>query len=384
MDFSSFLGAVGKAAEVAGDLGGKAYNLAKGVRVPGGIKNAAEKAYETAKGLKLAVPGTLSTNAVNAARRLTQKVKNGVNPQAIANSASRVASSIAAAAQGAGDKMAQLGSAIQSSSLLNRTRKAWNSTAGVRGAAGNWFKGVGARAGTALQGLGQGLMARSPYAGANPFYQRTVLDDVMNKRVPGSLASSFSAAPFGYAAPQTPGYYPPPVMPVPVPVPVANTTANNNAEPAPQNSAHEDLLDTYETLERARGKASRRYNLNANAKASAVGEANKKVVDFINNIPEASISKKGSQTFLSIAAMEGSTVGIEALCKRGADPNNINSDGESLSSMANTWGVKLFKEGEERNKFMAAVGSCKPVAGGRRKGRRGTKRRKSYSLKRRR
>jgi hypothetical protein len=61
---SDAMDAVGRAARVAGELGGKAYNLAKGLHVPGGIKNAAVKAYETAKQLKNSMPlGAIGTKA---------------------------------------------------------------------------------------------------------------------------------------------------------------------------------------------------------------------------------------------------------------------------------------------------------------------------------
>jgi hypothetical protein len=111
---SDALGAVGKAAQVAGELGGKAYNLAKGLNVPGGIKNAASKAYETAKQLKNSIPiGSIGTKALNAARSFKNTVARSVNPQTIANSASKAASFIGRAAQGAGSKMSQVGSTIK-------------------------------------------------------------------------------------------------------------------------------------------------------------------------------------------------------------------------------------------------------------------------------
>jgi hypothetical protein len=111
---SDALGAVGKAAQFAGELGGKAYNLAKGMHVPGGIKNAASKAYETAKQLKNSIPiGSIGTKALNAARTFKNAVRDKVNPQAIANSAAKAASFIGQAAQGAGSKMAQVGSTIK-------------------------------------------------------------------------------------------------------------------------------------------------------------------------------------------------------------------------------------------------------------------------------
>jgi len=220
---------IGRAARVAGELGGKAYNLAKGIQIPAGIKSAASKAYETAKQLKNSIPiGSIGTRALNAARSFKNTVARSVNPQTIANSASKAASVIGQAAQGAGDKISQLGSAIGSSSVWNKTRKAWNSTAGIRGAAGNMLKGVGSRAGAALQGLGRGLMAPSPYGAANPFYRRTVLDDVMNKRIPGSLASSINAAQTSYLAPQAPRYYPP-VAQAPALLNVDKVYANMNA-----------------------------------------------------------------------------------------------------------------------------------------------------------
>ena len=114
--FSNALDAVGHAAKIAGELGGKAYNLAKGMHVPGGIKNAATKAYETAKQLKNSIPiGSIGTKALNAARTFRNAVRDRINPQAIANSATKAATFIGRAAQGAGSKISNLGSTIKKS-----------------------------------------------------------------------------------------------------------------------------------------------------------------------------------------------------------------------------------------------------------------------------
>jgi hypothetical protein len=84
--------------------------------VPGGNKNAAASAYETAKRLKNSVPiGAIGTKALNAARSFKNTVARSVNPQTIANSASKAASFIGQAAQGAGSKMTQLASTLKKS-----------------------------------------------------------------------------------------------------------------------------------------------------------------------------------------------------------------------------------------------------------------------------
>ena len=413
MDLSNLLGVVGKAAEVAGGLGEKAYNLAKGVRVPGGITNAARQAYESAKGLKLAMPGPLATNAFNAAKRLTQKVKNGVNPQAIANSASKAANAIGQVAQRAGNKMAQLGSTIQGSGIMNTTRK-------IGSGLGNWFKGAAGSVRSAVQGVGQGLMAPSPYAFANPFYRRTVLDDVIDPRNPYSLASATrglvapsytpsqtvapSYMPTQTVAPMAPSYMPtqtvgPPIVQVPVPVPVPMPSSklnvnnvyanmNKNKRPTPVQG---DLVKSYRDLEAARklirGKTPK--EMNSSTKARELAAADSKIVDFINNIPDAKINMKDEYggTLLDIAANYGSTIGIDALCKRGADPTHVRR-GESLLSVSSKWSEKYFAEPGGYSKFMAAVNSCKPPGSGggrggvkkrnrtfRKKSRKGTRRR---------
>jgi hypothetical protein len=107
---------LGKAAQVAAQLRDKATNLVKGIHVPGGIKNAAASAFETAKRLKNSVPiGAIGTKALNAARSFKNTVARSVNPQTIANSASKAASFIGQAAQGAGSKMTQLASTLKKS-----------------------------------------------------------------------------------------------------------------------------------------------------------------------------------------------------------------------------------------------------------------------------
>ena len=390
MDLSSLLGAVGNAAKVAGDLGGKAITLAQGVRVPGGITNVAKQAYDSAKSLRSAMPGTLATNAVNAARRLTQKVKNGVNPQAIANSASKAANAIGQVAQRAGNKMAQLGSTIQSSGIMNTTRK-------IGSGLGNWFKGAAGRVGSAVKGVGQGLMAPSPYAFANPFYKRTVLDDVIDPRNPYSLASatrglvapsytpSQTVAPMAPMAPMAPSYMPsqtmaPPIVQVPVPVPVPMPSSNLNVNKVYANMnknkrpipVQGDLVKSYRDLESAkkliRGKTPK--EMNSSTKARELAAADSKIVDFINNIPDAKINMKDEYggTLLNIAAGYGSTMGIEALCKRGADPTHVRG-GESLLSVTSKWSEGNFVEPGGYSKFMAAVNSCKPPGSGGGRGR---------------
>ena len=224
--FTNALEAVGQAAQVAGELGGKAYNLVKGVRVPGGIKNAARVAYQTAKNLKNSMPiGSIGTKALNAARTFKNTVARTINPQKIANSASKAASYIGRAAQGAQEKVSQVGTAIQSSGVLNTTRKlgsaganwlkgvgskvgnAWRSTASARGAAANVLKGVGSRAGTALKSVGQQLMAPSIFS--NPFRPRTQLQNILNSRNPYGIRSGFSST-------AAPVFYTPAVTPAPM------------------------------------------------------------------------------------------------------------------------------------------------------------------------
>jgi hypothetical protein len=113
-DIQRAMDAVGSAAQAAGKLGEQAYSMMSNSRVTSGIKNAASKAYETAKQLKNSVPiGSLGTKALNAARSFKNTVSRSVNPQTIANSASKAASFIGQAAQGAGSKMAQVGSTIK-------------------------------------------------------------------------------------------------------------------------------------------------------------------------------------------------------------------------------------------------------------------------------
>jgi hypothetical protein len=114
--FSNAMDAVGQAAKIAGELGGKAYNIAKGIKVPGGIKNAAEKAYETAKQLKNSIPiGSIGSKALNAARTFKNAVRDKIKPQAIADSATKAATFIGRAVQGAGSKISNLGSTIKKS-----------------------------------------------------------------------------------------------------------------------------------------------------------------------------------------------------------------------------------------------------------------------------
>lgn len=113
-DLRGAMNAVGSAAQLAGKLGEQAYSIMSNSRVTSGIKNAASKAYETAKQLKNSVPiGSIGTKALNAARTFKNAVRDKVNPQAIANSAAKAASFIGQAAQGAGSKMAQVGSTIK-------------------------------------------------------------------------------------------------------------------------------------------------------------------------------------------------------------------------------------------------------------------------------
>ena len=113
-DLRGAMNAVGSAAQVAGQLGEKAYSMLSNSRVTSGIKNAASKAYETAKQLKNSIPiGSIGTKALNAARTFKNTVARSVTPQTIANSAAKAASVIGQAAQGAGNKMAQVGSTIK-------------------------------------------------------------------------------------------------------------------------------------------------------------------------------------------------------------------------------------------------------------------------------
>lgn len=108
------MNAVGSAAQVAGKLREQAYSMMSNSRVTSGITNAASKAYETAKQLKNSIPiGAIGTKALNAARSFKNTVSRSVNPQTIANSASKAASFIGRAAEGAGSKMAQVGSTIK-------------------------------------------------------------------------------------------------------------------------------------------------------------------------------------------------------------------------------------------------------------------------------
>ena len=113
-DIQRAMALAGTAAETAGKLGEKAYSMMSNSRVTSGIKNAASKAYETAKQLKNSVPiGAIGTKALNAARSFKNTVSHSVNPQTIANSASKAASLIGKAAEGVGSKIAQVGSTIK-------------------------------------------------------------------------------------------------------------------------------------------------------------------------------------------------------------------------------------------------------------------------------
>jgi len=113
-DFGDIMKAVGSAAQAAGKLGEKAYSMMSNSRVTNGIKGVASKAYNAAKRLQgSANLGAIGRKAVNAARSFKNAVRNKVNPQALANSASRAANFIGRAAQGAGSKIAQVGSTIK-------------------------------------------------------------------------------------------------------------------------------------------------------------------------------------------------------------------------------------------------------------------------------
>jgi ankyrin repeat protein len=117
-------------------------------------------------------------------------------------------------------------------------------------------------------------------------------------------------------------------------------------------------------LERKASSARMIYNPNAAAKGAQVDKINNDVVNFISNIPQTDINVMGSNTFLSIAAKQGSAVGIEALCKRGANPTKVSTSGESLSEMAEEFQSTLYTDGSP---FKTAIDNCKPAAGGRRK-----------------
>ena len=113
-DIQHAMALAGNAAQAAGKLGEQAYSMMSNSKVTSGIKNAASKVYETAKQLKNSVPiGAIGTKALNAARSFKNTVSHSVNPQTIANSASKAASLIGKAAQGAGSKIAQVGSTIK-------------------------------------------------------------------------------------------------------------------------------------------------------------------------------------------------------------------------------------------------------------------------------
>ena len=100
---SKAIGAVGHAAEVAGKLGENIGRFASGIKVPGGMSNAASKVYNAAKRLKSSVNlGSIGTKAINAARTFKNAVRGRATPDRIANTASRAASFIGRAAQGAG------------------------------------------------------------------------------------------------------------------------------------------------------------------------------------------------------------------------------------------------------------------------------------------
>ena len=113
---SQAISAVGHAAQVAGQLGQQASRLASGFKVPGGMSHAATNALNAAKRLKNSAGlGSIGTKALNAARTFKNAVSSRANPGKIANTASRAASFIGRAAQGAGSKMAQFGSTIKNS-----------------------------------------------------------------------------------------------------------------------------------------------------------------------------------------------------------------------------------------------------------------------------
>ena len=119
-DFSKIVGAIGSAAQSAGELAGHASRLASGITIPGGIKNAARSAYNAARQLKNSTPGlgAIGTKALNAARTFKNAVRgglSGINTTRVSNAAAKAASYIGQAAQGAGDKMASIGSSIQNS-----------------------------------------------------------------------------------------------------------------------------------------------------------------------------------------------------------------------------------------------------------------------------
>ena len=117
-ELSKAVNAVGNAARVAGELGERVRDFAGGLRIPGGMSNAARKAYNAAKDLKSSV-GPIGTKALNAARTFRNAVRNRVNPERIANAASTAARYMGEAAQGAGSKMAQVGSTL--GSTMKRT-----------------------------------------------------------------------------------------------------------------------------------------------------------------------------------------------------------------------------------------------------------------------
>jgi len=113
-DFGDVMKAVGSAAQAAGKLGEKAYSMMSNSRVTNGIKGVATKAYDAAKRLQgSANLGAIGRKAINAARSFKNAVRDKVNPQALANSASRAANFMGRAARGAGSKIAQVGSTIK-------------------------------------------------------------------------------------------------------------------------------------------------------------------------------------------------------------------------------------------------------------------------------
>lgn len=115
-DIKRAMEAVGSAAQTAGKLGEQAYSMMSNSRLTSGIKNAASKAYETAKQLKNSIPiGSIGTKALNAARTFKNTVARSVNPETIAKKASNAGGWIKQAALAAGSKMAQVGSTLKNS-----------------------------------------------------------------------------------------------------------------------------------------------------------------------------------------------------------------------------------------------------------------------------
>jgi hypothetical protein len=113
--------------------------------------------------------------------------------------------------------------------------------------------------------------------------------------------------------------------------------------------------------------------MNNNQKAR-IEKMNKKVVDFINNIPQEKINMKdiNGYTFLYSAVEDADAAAIEALCKRGADPTNIISvrwlkpEQSSLLSYIKERHDEEFLDTQgsisrvEYDQLIAAANICKP------------------------